>query len=596
MRKIFEYLTSISGKNKILWKIKLIFYINIANQIGNDDNMPKVLDTDISLYDFVRRCCAYHANHPSINKILAHKPTDFSFDFQKVQPDQTLAVLRNLNTTKAVGYDAIPARFLRDGATILAPHVTTIFNSMVATSTFPSSLKYAEVSPIYKKDDPLVKKNYRPVSILTSLSKVFENLILNQLHVFTNAILNPGMSAFRSGYGCQHVLLNFTEDWRMAIEQRKHTGALLVDLSKAFDCLPFSLTIAKLAAYGCSERTANLMASYLTERKQCVKIASVRSQWRTPEKGVPQGSVLGPVIFNVFMNDLFYSIEKCTLYNYADDNTILAIGNNVENVRDLLKCDAYNILSWCDVNCMEANPSKFQLILANSKQNSDFSVRVQDSVIKAEPHVKLLGVHIDVNLNFSYHVSQVCNRANRQLNALKRLANFLDVNTKLQLYKSFIMCHFSYCPLVWNMCGKTNNDKLERIQYRALKFIFEESVIDYCTLLNKAGLKSLEVNREIRAILEVFKCLHGSNPSYLCNMFSIKSVKYNLRRDCVLTLINSRTNIGLHSFKQLGARLWNSLLNQVKNLRELSELKTASRKIITEPGVNAKSLCHLLIK
>ena len=406
---------------------------------------------------------------------------------------------------------------------------------------------------------------------------------------FTNVVLHNGMSAFRSGYGCQHVLLKFTEDWRLAVEQRKQVGALLVDLSKAFDCLPHSLLVAKLDAYGFSRNAVTLLASYLTDRKQCVKVSSVRSDWQTLIKGVPQGSVMGPVAFNIFMNDLYFSIKNSTLYNYADDNTILAIGNTVSQVKDILVNEAKCIISWCNVNNMEANPSKFQVILANSKKTSEFCVNIDDSCIQAVPYVKLLGVHIDAKLNFSFHISQICMRASRQLNALNRVGSILDTSTRLQLYKSFIMCHFNYCPIVWHSCGKVNSDKLEKIQYRALKFIYDVLNTSYESLLSQAGLRPLEVHRQTCIIQEVFKCLQGKNPAYLCDMFTVKSCSYGLRRVGTLNLPQSRTNIGLHSFRYTGAKLWNTLPSDVRNMTELSELKN----FLKDNFSDVKCTCNL---
>ena len=145
--------------------------------------------------------CIPYASHPSIINIRSHRPADFHFDFHPVQPEETLAVLLNLNVLKAVGYHSIPELFLRDAVYIIAQPLTSIFHKMVCMNTFPKCLKYAEVSPVFKKDDPLTKKNYRPVSNLTSLSKVFETLLLNQLQIFTNNIFHQEISAFRPRHG-----------------------------------------------------------------------------------------------------------------------------------------------------------------------------------------------------------------------------------------------------------------------------------------------------------------------------------------------------------------------------------------------------------
>ena len=171
-------------------------------------------------------------------------------------------------------------------------------------------MKLAEVSPSYKKADNLVKGNYRPVSVLTTLSKLYESAMNDQLFKHFVSIFNKLLSAFRKGHSCQTLLVKCIEDWKSALDQNKHIGVLFTDLSKAFDCLPHSLLLAKLRAYGLDISACNLIASYLSNRKQRIKIGNARSEWISLSKGVPQGSILGPLLFNVFINDMYLFINK----------------------------------------------------------------------------------------------------------------------------------------------------------------------------------------------------------------------------------------------------------------------------------------------
>ena len=188
---------------------------------------------------------------------------------------------------------------------------------------FPNSLKQAQVIPIFKKKDPLDKQNYRPVSILPTISKLYERTIHDQLTEFFNNVFSPFLAAFKKGFGCQTTLLRLIEDWKTALDQHKSVAAILMDLSKAFDCLPHELLLAKFKAYGLTGGGAiELLGSYLRDRQQRIKIGPHTSAWEDLIKGVPQGSILGPLMFNVFINDIFYFIQDSTLYNYADDNTL----------------------------------------------------------------------------------------------------------------------------------------------------------------------------------------------------------------------------------------------------------------------------------
>ena len=177
------------------------------------------------------------------------------------------------------------------------------------------------------------------------------------------------LSAFRNGYSCQDTLIRILEDWRKCIDDKKFVAAILMDLSKAFDCLRHDLLLFKLKTYGISESALKLFESYLSNRKQCVKIGSVRSFFLEIYKEVPQGSILGPVLFNIFINDIFCFISKGCLYNYADDNTLTYSDNSIENLTKVMEEESEILIKWFSDNQMQANPDKFQAIAIGKKTN-----------------------------------------------------------------------------------------------------------------------------------------------------------------------------------------------------------------------------------
>ena len=268
---------------------------------------------------------------------------------------------------------------------------------------------------------------------------MYEWLLGNQLTAHFNDIFYSCLSAFRTSYGCQTTLLRIVEDWKEALDKNIFVGAILMDLSKAFDCLPHDLIIEKLKAYGVSYSSCRLMASYLSNKNQRVTIGKVVSSWAKIIKGGPQGSILGPLIFNIFINDIFYFITHSKIYNYADVNTVSYWHREVNILKKNFGKDGLTLIDWFDSNQMQANPDKFQAVAVGVKsfeQVKYFTLAGVD--IPCEENVKLLGVELDFMLNFDKQIKNMCMKAARQLNVLQRLSKFLSVETRLLIFKSFI--------------------------------------------------------------------------------------------------------------------------------------------------------------
>ena len=259
------------------------------------------------------------------------------------------------------------------------------------------------------------------------------------------------------------MLLHLIEDWKGALDKNSVVGTVIMDLSKAFHLIPHDLFLAKLSAYGISTHSLNLRKSYLTNRRQRVRIEDVTSDISYVNSGVPQGSVLGPLLFNIFINDLFYFIKEAKLSNYADDNQLYFADTDPAVVEHVLNMERVVVCEWFRNNKMILNPEKCKALVLSRKPNVKLSLFAEGVALPLLDTVDLFGLTLDNSLNFGKHITKISKKVGKQLDVLCRLKNILSFRTKLCLYNSFIMSHFHYCSSIWHHCLKSDSKKLDRL-------------------------------------------------------------------------------------------------------------------------------------
>ena len=434
-------------------KIAEIFnhhFANITESLGISEDQS-LLSQTTGINDPVEKAIKKYENHPSI-KMIKERCELSQFEFKPVTVNEILLQIQKLNTNKSSPLNN-PAKILKQNADIFAILLQTIFNSNLSECYFPKDWKAGEISSLFKSLDAFIKKNYRPTSVLSSVSKTYERVLENQIEAHALSFLSPLLSGFREGYGTQHALLRLIETCKKTLDKGGFAGALLMDLSKAFDCLNHELLIAKLSAYVFSPNALRLIHSYLSERKQRVKIDGSFTTWRETMIGVPQGSVLGPLLFNIYLNDLFMVVKDAQICNYADDTTIYACDSNIEGVIATLESDALKIAEWFQNNCIKLNEDKCHLMVFGDKSN-DVSLNIGRITIKESTEEKLLGVILDKRLYFKQQIKSICKKAGQKLYALSRISCFLDIDKLKRIMKAFILSQFNYCPLVWMFCDR----------------------------------------------------------------------------------------------------------------------------------------------
>ncbi|XP_057302848.1 uncharacterized protein LOC130637010 [Hydractinia symbiolongicarpus] len=550
------------------------YFVNITRSLNVNnipENNPGTAD-DCSRTE-VDAIISSFKEHPSIKNIKSKFSKSADMDEMKfchVSVEKLKLYIGSLKSGKACPEGDIPADLLKAHANVFVKQLSHCFNDSVDRCIFPESLKFADVSPLYKAKSRVCKENYRPVSKLPNMAKVFEKILFEQISEFMEGKMSPILSGFRKGYSSQHALLNLMCFLQRKLDSKKCVAALLMDLSKAFDCINHKLLIAKLHAYGFSSSALSFIWSYLKQRFQRVGIDGVFGCWKEIFSGIPQGSILGPLLFNIFLNDFLFQYDvnmpPCSdilVCNYADDNTFCASAETFHEVKYMLEQLFRSAALWFSDNGLQLNASKCDFIIFGKPESPQIRhLNLNGAILSASKCVELLGIKFDSQLTFADHINTLCKRASCKSNALKRISWIVDNKQKSLLYATFIASEFNYCPLVWGFNSRKSISKVDRVLKRARSQSKVESI---------SSTKRIHMQHCRQLLKEVYKTKWKLNPSYMEGVFQFRNdTGYNLRSSSALVRPRIKSSkYGLQTFGYIASQLWNSLPDEIKSAESL---------------------------
>ena len=552
----------IIGDDKILAETMNNYFSNITKTL-NVKSWPE--QTMIHSEDKILTAINKFRDHPSIIKIKSMIKCDKKFEFQHILPETLKSKVNTLDASKSTGGN-IPINMIKETIDLIIAPLTDCLNSSINDGIFPQNMKLADITPIFKKYEKLHKKNYRGISLLSAFSKVYERILVEPIIQFMQNKISDNLCGFRQNYSTEDALLQLLENWRKHLDKQEIVGAIACDLSKAFDTIPHDLIIAKLEAYGFGYNALKLISSYLTNRMQRCKVGSEFSSWVELLIGFPQGSVLGPILFNIFINDFLFFTSDSYICNFADDQTIYCHHKSIESVTSQLETDIALAITWFRVNSLVPNPDKFQLMILGTRKRLPLCLEINGQRTISTFEMVLLGITIDWKLNFNIHAKLVCDNVSKKVSALVRLRTTLSMDQKLILLDSYVMSQFNYCSNVWMFYGKVVSERIDRIHERALRAVYNDFSSSFSQLLSKGDHVTVHQKNLKTLCLKVFKAINGYSPKFINSMLTEKLLHHDLRIQNLLNLPKTSTiTYGLHSFTYRSTSTWNTISDEVKN-------------------------------
>ena len=435
-------------------------------------------------------------------------PTRETLKFECITKDYTIKAIDNLENKNRSGHDGISNTLLKTIKNDISQSLTIIINQMLTTGIFPDAFKLSKVIPLFKKGDSCLLVNYRPISLLPTISKVFERVIHDQMYEYFNRfnLLAEQQYGFRKQHSTEYA----------AIKLIDHVSkGVYIDLSKAFDTLTFEVLLYKLKYYGVTDTAFDLLKSYLTNRKQYVVFDSCQSEHVEIYTGVPQGSILGPLFFSIYINDLFTVSDRLNFLMYADDTTIYF---NLEDFDNLTKESDINrelekVNIWLKLNKLSLNTQKTKLMLFHRKQKhlDEINDVINGIEIEHVPSFNFLGIMLDENLSWKSHIKMVGNKISKVTGILYRLKNVFPKNVLFVLYNSLIVSYMNYGLLLWGI----HSHKLELLQKKALRLMTNSNYLAHTTpLLIKHGLLNVRDMYKLKLLKFYYKLSYDLLPPY----------------------------------------------------------------------------------
>ena len=488
-------------------------------------------------------------------------------------------LLSILDPSKAYGHDGISPKILKNTAKSISLPLSKIFNYSLRTASYPETWKLAFVTPLFKKGDQKLTKNYRPISLLCTISKVFERIVFKEVFNFIldRKKLTKYQAAYTPGSSTESQLLEIYSNITMAMDEKEIIRYVFCDCSKAFDRVWHKGLLHKMEAMGIRGTLLKWFKSYLSNRCQQVVVNGTKSATRDLQAGVPQGSILGPLLFIIYTNDIVDQVQS-NIRLYADDSSIYCKGKDIDQINKTLNEDLDTISKWAKKWKILFNPQKtVSITFTNKHLNNVPNLKMDNTEILEEKSHKHLGCIFQDSGKWRLHIEELTTKCAKKIDVLRSLRFQLDRNALEQLYKSFIRPSMEYASSVWTNCSIEQKTEIEKLQLHASRIITGAiKGTRHSALYNECDLITTHERRRRKNLITYYKVHHRLCPSYLQDIkppLVNETTHYNLRNKNDVKTINTRTSLYQNSFIPATSKIWNSLPDDTKYIGGLNEFK-----------------------
>lgn len=490
-------------------------------------------------------------------------------------------LITSMKNKRSSGPDEISSTIVKHALPYIIDSLTYLYNLCIYNNTFPNTLKESKIIPIPKTKERSDINNYRPISLLSVFSKPLEKHVQKTLlyYLDKHGLIHPLQSGFRPGHSCHTALTHLLDNWLAALNASKITGAIFLDLKKAFDLVDHEILVNKLFLYTKSSQTTNFIRSYLSNRHQRVLSNGSYSSKAISHRGVPQGSILGPLLFSLFINDLPLHITNPDTSSelFADDGTVHCSDKSINNVTNQLQKGLSDIEKWCDNNAMVLNPNKTECMVLTTRQKHQrqtlcLQLTLQGSVIKQVNKHKLLGLIIDDRFQWESHINHLCKLLSRNIFLLRKLNTLTDSESKKMYFNAHIRSHIDYVSTTWDMCGDHHLKKISSLYRKAVKLILPNKHLSTDEKMKQLDILPLRDHLTYNKGVMMYKIVRNKVPNYIRHLFTESQV-HPTEKCCRFILPKPRIDIFKTTLSFSGASLWNALPAKTTSASSLSSFK-----------------------